>query len=38
MKFVENYNRTEYIDWLIAYMGYTYNEAVNMADFMQVTE
>ena len=38
MKFVEDYNRAEYIDWLIVCMGYTYEKAVQMADFMQVTK
>ena len=35
---VENMSRQQYIDWLIAEKGYTYDKAVEMADFMGVTE
>ena len=36
MKQVENFTRDEYIDWLQAFKDYTYQEAVRIADLMQV--
>lgn len=38
MKSIYEYNREEYIEWLISAKGYTYEDAVKMADFMQIYE
>lgn len=34
MRLVENFTRDEYIDWLMAYKNYSYEEAVRMANIM----
>lgn len=34
MRFVEDFTRDEYIDWLMAYKDYSYEDAVKMADIM----
>lgn len=36
MKQVENFTRDEYIDWLQAFKGYSYQDAVRIANLMQV--
>jgi len=36
MKQIWEYTRAEYIDWLQAYKNYSYQDAVKIADLMQV--
>ena len=36
MRMVEEYTREEYIEWLMVYKDYSYDDAVRMADLMQV--
>lgn len=38
MKFVEDFSKNEYIDWLMAYKDYSYEDAVKMADLMGIKE
>jgi hypothetical protein len=34
MRFVTDFTRDEYIDWLMAYKDYSYNDAIKMANIM----
>jgi hypothetical protein len=34
MRFVTDFTRDEFIDWLMAYKDYSYKDAVKMADIM----
>lgn len=38
MKFIEDFSRDEYIDWLMAYKGYSYKDAMKIADLMGIED